>query len=66
MKMFSMKEDNEAENSFKGNPFAHCVMHELDQRIIYQKVRLYLEKHDNKEITIDCYKGGVEDEPLKK
>lgn len=38
------KEAFDEKNAFVGNPLAECIWLELDQRIIYQKVRLYLEK----------------------
>ena len=35
---------DDVREAFNNNPLAECIWLELDQRIIYQKVRLYLEK----------------------
>jgi hypothetical protein len=48
-KEFSEKYQSEEEKkAFIGNPFADCIQVELDLRIVYQKVRLYLEKSTEK------------------
>jgi hypothetical protein len=35
--------DKKVRKALEGNPFADCIWHELDQRIIYRKVRIFLE-----------------------
>lgn len=38
---------------FNGNPFADVIQHELDLRIIYQKVRKYLEMRNDEEVSVE-------------
>lgn len=48
----SSSSDPDVKKAFEGNPLAECIWLELEQRIIYQKVRLYLKNMGEKEVQI--------------
>jgi hypothetical protein len=47
------EDDDDNYEPFNGNPFADVIQHELDLRIIYQKVRKYLEMRNDEKVSIE-------------